>query len=227
MAKKIQQLLSGGDCSTSSAAVVEDEAGSKSAAPAKAAKAAPSKAAPTSASASSSSSNNYAAKKATTKTNSASTSTAANNAANTSKKSSNEEDTVEDLTLSPEQAKETLEGLGIDNWGSVSAGTEGSIHLLMASSKWQEKVEVLTILENKLIELKNVGGQYSAALVCYLASQTGGFKISNINILKGVIAVAVAAAQNCGQEKFSRPAGKFPSKVLRIFFVIYRIFSVI
>jgi hypothetical protein len=81
------------------------------------------------------------------------------------------------------------------------------MHALMASSKWQEKVEALTIIEKKLIEVKTCGGKYSAALVGYLSSQTGGFKISNINILKAVIAVAVAAAQNCGEEKFSKPAG--------------------
>lgn len=81
------------------------------------------------------------------------------------------------------------------------------MHALMASSKWQEKVEALTTIEKKLIEVKTGGGKYSAALVGYLSSQTGGFKISNINILKAVIAVAVAAAQNCGEEKFSKPAG--------------------
>lgn len=89
----------------------------------------------------------------------------------------------------------------------TNEGTDGSIHALMASSKWQEKVEALTTIEKKLIEVKTSGGKFSAALVGYLSSQTGGFKISNINILKAVIAVAVAAAQNCGEEKFSKPAG--------------------
>lgn len=110
--KKIQQLISGGSGSTGvEEAVVQPSKVSKApAAPAK----------PTSTTSSASS---IPAKKAPTKGSSAASSSTSSSNVNSKKSSAtNEEDTVDDLTLSFEQAKEILEGLGVDNWGSVSEG---------------------------------------------------------------------------------------------------------
>ena len=113
--KKIQQLINGGSGSTG----VEEVA----AQPSKVSKA------PASAKAASASSSvPIATKKAPTKGPSAAASSASSSNANSKKSSAtNEEDTVDDLTLSFEQAKEILEGLGVENWGSVSEGTANLI----------------------------------------------------------------------------------------------------
>jgi hypothetical protein len=109
-----------------------------------------------------------------------------------------EDDNVDDLTLSPEDAENILATLDIPSWeSSVKAG--------MVSSKWQDKVEALNAIGNRIAEAQ-VGGQFSDALVIYLHSKTAGFRISNINIMKAVIQTACSAAQNPGDVKFSKAA---------------------
>lgn len=111
-----------------------------------------------------------------------------------------DDDQAEDLTLSPEEAVLQLEALEVSGWVSGS-GLPG-----MESSKWQEKVEALSAIEKRLLELESSGGssaQFSAALVKYIASTSSNFKISNINILKATIQTSCAAV------KCSGPGGKF------------------
>jgi hypothetical protein len=79
----------------------------------------------------------------------------------------------------------------------------------MSSDKWQVKADAVTLMGTKLSELTEGVGKYSAPLVVYLASKTGGFKISNINILKAVIQTACSAATPCGEGKGSSSAFKF------------------
>ena len=110
--KKIQQLISGGSGNTGVEEAVVQPLSKVSKAPA------PAKPTSTTSTASS-----IPAKKAPTKGPSAASSSASTSNGNSKKSSAtNEEDTVDDLTLSFEQAKEILEGLGVDNWGSVSEG---------------------------------------------------------------------------------------------------------
>lgn len=120
-------------------------------------------------------------------------------ASNTNSKKVNDEDEVEELNMTEEDAIQILAGLEIDGWDS-------SFQTLMSSAKWQEKVDALAILEKNITE-SNCGGKYSDALIKYLSSQTNGFKISNINILKGVMSTSCAAAKYCGEDKFSRSGG--------------------
>ena len=71
-------------------------------------------------------------------------------------------------------------------------------------------------LTNTLLSTSPSPPRYSAALVIYLSGKTGGFKISNINILKAVLQTAAAFATHSGplkdkglgaaDEPFSRPA---------------------
>jgi hypothetical protein len=96
----------------------------------------------------------------------------------------------EDVSMSPEEAEEQLGELNIEGW-------TGTFQVLMNSAKWQDKVDALATMANKLKEL-NVGGKHSAALVAYLSSKTGNFKISNANILKGVIQLSCTAVQHSG-----------------------------
>lgn len=118
----------------------------------------------------------------------------------TSKKSNKEteDETVEDLVMTPEDAEALLAGLGIDGWDS-------NVQTLMNSAKWQEKVEALTLIGEKIAETKT-GGQYSSALVCYIGSKTSNYKISNISILKAVIQTACLAATNSGNVPFNKSA---------------------
>eukprot|EP01041_Mallomonas_annulata_P000127 gene127-202_t len=109
-----------------------------------------------------------------------------------------EDDKEEDLILNLEDAIEILSGLQIENWSD-------GIQKNMDSSKWQDKVDALLVI-GKAIHDQNAGGQYSAPLVVYLKAKTGGLKISNISILKGVIQLACDAAKSAGDVKFSRSA---------------------
>jgi hypothetical protein len=75
----------------------------------------------------------------------------------------------------------------------------------MSSAKWQDKVQALTLIGEKIAENKN-GGHYSSALVCYIGSKTSNYKISNISILKAVIQTSCLAASNSGTEPFNKSA---------------------
>jgi hypothetical protein len=104
-----------------------------------------------------------------------------------------DDDQAEDLTLTAEEAIAQLAAMEVPGW--TEAGLPG-----MDSAKWQEKVDALGVLERRLAELEGTGGgaQFAAALVKYLASTSGGFKISNINILKAVLQTAVAVVKSAG-----------------------------
>jgi hypothetical protein len=119
----------------------------------------------------------------------------------TSSNNDKEDDTVEELSLTPEDAQEALGAIGIEGW-------EGPVQEAMASANWQVKAEAVTAIGQKIADL-NVGGQYSAPLVVYLSSKTSGFKITNVNILKAVIQTACLAATHTGEgpsAKFSKAA---------------------
>ena len=130
---------------------------------------------------------------ATTKKN-----TAATTSVKTANNASTQDDEVEELAMSVDAAQELLSALNVPGW-------DGVIQEQMTSAKWQDKVEALEAISNT-ISAQQCGGQYSAALVVYLASKTANFKISNINILKSVIQVACSAAQSAGEIKFSKAA---------------------
>lgn len=109
-----------------------------------------------------------------------------------------EDDNIEELSLSPEDAENILSELNIPNWTTTYPA-------LINSAKWQDKVEAITILGDKIVESQS-GGKYSNALITYMSSRTSGFKISNVNILKAVLQTSCQAAKNVGSVKFSRPA---------------------
>lgn len=109
-----------------------------------------------------------------------------------------EDDNIEELSMSVEDAKMALSSLGVEGWDTT-------IQEAMGSAKWQEKVEALSSITQRLQETQ-LGGQLSAALVVYLSDKTSKFKISNVNILKAVIQATCAAAKFSGDAKFSKPA---------------------
>ena len=125
-----------------------------------------------------------------------------------SKKGSGEEEEggEEQLAITAEEATEVLQAsLDITGW-------DDSFQPLMCSTKWQDKVEALQVMEKHVVDFAGEGGgRLSAAVVRYLSEHTGGFKISNTNILKGVISTCCAAAQMCrgggGGGQFSRGGG--------------------
>jgi len=130
----------------------------------------------------------------------ASTANAKKASSNISSVAAADDDNVDDLALSEEEAAAQLEGMQIRGWA------EGTVQAAMAGSKWQEKVDALAAIEQRLVELQE-GGQYSAALVRYLSATSSGFKISHVNILKATISACCAAAAHVGsQSNFSRPA---------------------
>lgn len=207
--KKIQLLLenSSRQAVSSSADAARPKAASASSSSSSSSAVLPTSAAakkPTSSSsipaASSSSSGNNSKKTTTAAAPNSSTASTAN-----AKKASNaaaaaDDDNVDDLALSEEDATAQLEGMQIRGW------TEGTVQAAMAGSKWQEKVDALAAIEQRLVELQE-GGHYSAALVKYLSATSSGFKISHVNILKATISACCAAAAHVGsQSNFSRPA---------------------
>lgn len=109
-----------------------------------------------------------------------------------------EDDTVAEIEMSLDVAKDILSGLNIENWAT-------SFQELATSAKWQEKVDALGVV-SQAIQSQEAGGQFSAALVVYLQGTNSNFKISNINILKAVIQTACAAAQFVGTTKFNKSA---------------------
>ncbi|KAJ1416447.1 armadillo-type protein [Ochromonadaceae sp. CCMP2298] len=123
--------------------------------------------------------------------------------ASTTASASAEDDNVEELCLGEWEAEQALEAMGVPGWDKVKAS-------LGKDAGWAEKVEALAALEKRCVELGEQGGcgQYSAALVAYLSASCGGFKISNVNILKAVMATCCAAAKHSTGEgqRFSRAA---------------------
>ena len=109
-----------------------------------------------------------------------------------------DDDLVEDLTINASDAEALLETLGIEGW-------TGIFQLKFSSDKWQDKVEGFEAIA-KSVEASSEGGKYSAALASFVGAKTSGFKIINMNVLKAVLQIAVAAAKNLGSQPFSRAA---------------------
>ena len=109
-----------------------------------------------------------------------------------------EDDTVEDLSMSPEEAEGALAALDLEGWTDT-------VQAAMSSANWQVKADAVAAIGQKIADLEQ-GGHFSAPLVVYLSSKTAGFKISNTNILKAVIQTACQAAAHTGGGAFSKPA---------------------
>lgn len=109
-----------------------------------------------------------------------------------------DDDNVEELAMTPEDAQNILTELGVEGW-------ESTIQESMSSVKWQDKIEALSAIGQKIAETQT-GGKFSAPLVMYLSSKLSKFKISNVNILKSVIQTTCIAAKNTGDVKFNKAA---------------------
>lgn len=109
-----------------------------------------------------------------------------------------EDDNVDDVSMGLDEAQSALAVLGIDGWDS-------SFQALMNSAKWQDRVDACTVL-GEAIQSQSLGGSLSVPLVAFLKGHNNGFKMSNVNIVKAVMQVAVSAAQSVGDAKFSKSA---------------------
>jgi hypothetical protein len=107
-----------------------------------------------------------------------------------------DDDSVEEI-LGSSEAEEILGTLDITGWPT-------SINEKMANAKWQDKVEACDAI-GKAIEASCDGGKYASAVARYLLDKTG-FKLINVNILKGVIALVTQSAKAVGATPYSRGA---------------------
>ena len=117
-------------------------------------------------------------------------------AASTSMPSISEnDDNIEEVIMSPEEAVEKLGEMNIAGWSNIQT--------LMASAKWQDRVEALEGLD-KYIEANEGGATICVPLTSFLKSSFPKLKSTNMTVVKTLMQLYTTCATHTGTSSFSK-----------------------
>ena len=106
-----------------------------------------------------------------------------------------DDNAVEEVMLSPEDATEQLTGMNIPEWSKIQT--------LIASAKWQERVEALASLE-KYIDDNEAGAVMCVPMTSFLKSQFPKLKSNNMSLTKSIMQLYTTCASRIGSGSFSK-----------------------